>query len=119
MRDYVDVYQQAIDGLTTQIDVAQVEFEIISEEKRLRDEQEAAIAAQKAKENEFSDMKKNFDEAKVAKSNAEAELKKVQKQIEECGEEVTGDCALEEALANAQAEFDFATMDYDMVNETF
>ena len=42
LMDYVDVYEQAIEGLKSQLDLAQEEFEIISEEKRLREEEEAA-----------------------------------------------------------------------------
>lgn len=71
LSDYVSVYQQAIDGLKDQLEIAQEEFEIISEEKRLREEEEAAQAAQKAKENEYGDMKIAVDEAKADIKTAE------------------------------------------------
>lgn len=50
--------------MNDQIGLAQAKFELVSEEKRLRDEQEKAIAAEKAKENEFNDMKAALNEAK-------------------------------------------------------
>jgi chromosome segregation ATPase len=62
--EYVEVYQQQINSLNDQIGLAQEKFELVSEEKRLRDEQEKAVAAEKAKENEFNDMKAALDEAK-------------------------------------------------------
>lgn len=62
--EYVEVYQQQINSLNDQIGLAQAKFELVSEEKRLRDEQEKAIAAEKAKENEFNDMKAALNEAK-------------------------------------------------------
>lgn len=82
--DYVDVYEQAIEGLKSQLDLAQEEFEIISEEKRLREEEEAAQAAQKAKENEYGDMKIAVDEAKADIKNAEDDLADLNARIEEC-----------------------------------
>jgi hypothetical protein len=64
LRDYVDVYQQAIDGLQIQIDDAKINFELISEEKRLKEEQAEAEAAKKAKENEYEDTRIAVNEAK-------------------------------------------------------
>lgn len=64
-------------------------------------------------------MKTNLNEAKTAKATAEADLKAIQKKIEDCGDNVTGDCDTAVAFAEAQTAFDFATADYDMVNETF
>lgn len=84
LMDYVDVYEQAIEGLKSQLDLAQEEFEIISEEKRLREEEEAAQAAQKAKENEYGDMKIAVDEAKADIKNAEDDLADLNARIEEC-----------------------------------
>jgi len=49
LTDYVSVYEQAIAGLDAQMVTAKVEFDIISEEKRLREEQAEAEAATKAK----------------------------------------------------------------------
>lgn len=62
--EYVEVYEQQINSLNDQIGSAKDKFEMVSEEKRLRDEQEKAIAAEKAKENEFNDMRAALDEAK-------------------------------------------------------
>lgn len=95
---------------------------MISEEKRLRDEQEAALAAQKAKESEFNDMKSNLNEAKTAKANADAALKALQKLAEDCAADSSpAECAgaTDDALAAAQADFDFESMNYAMVNEAF
>jgi chromosome segregation ATPase len=69
LRDYVDVYQEAIDSLNTQMESAQGEFEIITEEKRLREEQAEAVAAQKAKEAEYTDMRAAVDFAKEEKEH--------------------------------------------------
>jgi len=84
LEDYVSVYQEAIDGLNLQIADAQADFEIVSEEKRLREEQEAAAAAQKAKENEYGDMRIAVDEAKEYQDEAQAKVDRLTKWVEEC-----------------------------------
>lgn len=63
-----------------QLDNARVEFEIISEEKRLREETEKAEAATKAKESEYADTKLAVDEAKVGKDRAQAEFDRLNKE---------------------------------------
>lgn len=64
--EYVSVYEQQISALNDQIADAKYEFDLISEEKRLREEQEEAQAAQRAKESEYDDMRIALDEAKGA-----------------------------------------------------
>lgn len=84
LSDYVDVYRQAIESLDSQIETAQVDFEIISEEKRLREEQEAAAAAQKAKENEYEDMVFAVNEAKAEMDNLTADVNTLQAEHDAC-----------------------------------
>jgi hypothetical protein len=48
--EYVDVYGQQIDFYDGKVTESQEKFEKVSNEKRLREEAEAAAAAQKAKE---------------------------------------------------------------------
>jgi hypothetical protein len=48
--EYVDVYNQQVDFYDVKVSEAQTNFETVSEQKRLREEAEAASAAQKAKE---------------------------------------------------------------------
>jgi hypothetical protein len=73
--EYVSVYEQQIEALNNQIGDAKYEFDLLTEEKRLREEQEEAQAAQKAKESEYGDMKIALDEAKEAKDHWVAEVK--------------------------------------------
>lgn len=64
--EYVDVYSQQVDFYNGKVEDAQANFEKVSEQKRLREEAEAAAAAQKAKEEQFNDMRANVDAAKFA-----------------------------------------------------
>jgi hypothetical protein len=75
LNDYVSVYEEAIQSLSTQMEVAQAEFEIMTEAKRQREEAQEAEAEAKAKEAEYNDMRATVDDAKEAKENAEAILK--------------------------------------------
>jgi predicted nucleic acid-binding Zn-ribbon protein len=117
--DYVDVYRQAIEGLNSQLEFAQEEFEIISEEKRLREEEETAQAAQKAKENEYGDMKIAVDEAKADIKNAEEDLATLNTRVEECQGNNNCDQELFAMQENAEAELAFANTAYEIANETF
>lgn len=81
MEEYINVYQQQIDALDGQLETAQAQFEQVSEEKRLRGEQEEAQAAEKAKAAEYDDMRIALDEAKEFEDEARAELKRLEGEI--------------------------------------
>jgi galactose-1-phosphate uridylyltransferase len=102
LEDYVNVYEQAIEGLQDQLDTATEEFEEITEEKRLREEEAKANAAQKAKESEYDNMtiavneaKADMDTAQQAYNDAVAALALCE--VEDCSEpQGVVDAALEE-----------------------
>lgn len=102
LEDYVSVYQQAIEGLQVQLDAATEQFEEITETKRLREEEAKAVAAQKAKENEYADMviavneaKADMDTAQQAYNDALAALDLCE--VEDCSEpQGVVDAALED-----------------------
>ena len=62
--EYVSVYEEQIAEFDAQIAGSQDEKDLLTEELRLRKEQEDAIAAEKAKKAEFDDMRAALDEAK-------------------------------------------------------
>lgn len=64
----------------------------MTEEKRLRKEQEDAIAAQKAKKNEYNDGKIAVDEAKSSKDALSKEAKKLRKAADDCKPADSEDC---------------------------
>lgn len=87
LEEYVSVYQQQIDILQGQIDESTYDFELITEEKRLREENERALAAEKAKEAEYNDMRAALDDAKETKDHIESEYNRAQKDFDEnCGD---------------------------------
>jgi hypothetical protein len=50
LNEYIEVYNGQIEFYDNKVTPAQEKFEMVSEQKRLREEAEAAAAAQKAKE---------------------------------------------------------------------
>jgi len=119
LRDYVDVYRQAIDGLQIQIDNAKVEFELISEEKKLKEEQAEAEAAKKAKENEYEDTRTAVNEAKRDMDQAQKDYNEAAAKLAEC-DPAAKDCSpLEEEEKLAQEELDLANENFNSVDERF
>ena len=65
LEDYIYIYQEQIAIVEGQIENARADFEQISQEKELREELKKQQAAQKAKQNEYNDLKGTLDENKV------------------------------------------------------
>jgi hypothetical protein len=107
--------------LSVEIDSYKGQFDLMTEEKRLRQEKEDAIAAQKAKENEYNDVKIAVDEAKANKDKLVSEGKKLRKEADACDRTKTpNDCDAKENAATAkELEVEVAKAAYQTSNKTF
>lgn len=123
LNDYVSVYQEAIDSLNIQMEAAQSEFEIITEEKRLREEQAEAVAAQKAKEAEYNDQRAAVDFAKEEKEEAKhaydvalAAFEACDPAEMDCGDLETAKTTAEEAYTMIEEVYNEVKASFDIVN---
>lgn len=82
--DYVDTYQQQIDILEGDVESKRAEMEQVLQNKKFREEQEAAQAAEKAKQAEFDDMRAGLDDAKHEQDFAQAEVNRLQGEQQIC-----------------------------------
>jgi chromosome segregation ATPase len=82
--DYVDTYQQQIDILEGDVESKRAEMEQVLQNKKFREEQEAAQAAEKAKQAEFDDMRAGLDDAKHEQDYAQSEVNRLQGEVLIC-----------------------------------